>query len=113
MVFSIINGIGAVVALSLGLLSLKHKAKVNRLFFFCCLITSLWFLLWCILFNVKDEYKGVFIARLGYSVIVFIPPVFYHFVLEVLKKKEKLTLYILYSFTGIFLISIWSSMIYL
>jgi len=72
--------------------------------------TFIWQGSWAVLFNVKDPVLANLIVRIGYSSIIFLPPVFYNFLIDLLEVKgwERRFSYSLYGISSIFLIALWS-----
>jgi signal transduction histidine kinase len=68
---------------------IRHQNKAQRLYGALCIATCFWQGVWTALFaNVPHSVLPLWI-KIGYSGIVFIPPVFYHFVVEFSLKETK------------------------
>jgi two-component system NtrC family sensor kinase len=109
-IYSIPTLATALLSLGLGLFILgrNSKSKLNWTFASWCLLTSYWQSCWTILFNVSSVQTAESVARYGYSGIIFIPIVFFHFVVEFTKAdQQRLLSYLFYTLGGIFLLSTW------
>jgi len=89
---------------------LKSRAEAYLTFAGVCLCTAYWQGAWVFLFNVQDAAVATTIARIGYSGIVFIPFVFFHFIsVYTNSKNRKKTIALCYVTALIFLVLLWSS----
>ncbi len=87
---------------------------MNRTFSLWCFLTAYWQGSWTILFNLNEIQVAERLARIGYSGIIYIPIVFFHFIVEFTKNESKRRLSnLFYVVGGFFLISLWSSNVYL
>ena len=96
---SIPTFITALLSLGLGIfiLARNRTSKLNWTFAAWCFLTFYWQTCWTILFNVQDLFVADLLARLGYSGIIFIPIVFFHFVVEFTKAgRERFLSYLFY-----------------
>ncbi len=95
----------------LGLYVFFHdlKSPTNRLFAIWCFLTFHWQISWTVLFNVSDKNIALILAKIGYSGIVFLPILWYHFVNSDLKHWEVEKRIILWGYLAsvLFLSSIW------
>lgn len=101
----------ALLALALGFFVLAHNPRslLNRTFSLWCFLTAYWQASWTVLFNVDDVAAAELLARLGYSGIIFIPIVFFHFVVEFSKcEDERRLCHLFYALGAVFLITIWA-----
>lgn len=102
----------ALLSFGLGVFILAKNAtsRINLTFASWCLLTCYWQVCWTVLFNVEDQVVAERIARLGYSGIIFIPIVFFHFVAEfVASRRAKFFVYFCYAAGGLFFIAIWTT----
>jgi two-component system NtrC family sensor kinase len=88
--YSIPTLLTAILSFVLGLfvLARNRKSGLNVTFASWCFLTAYWQTCWTLLFNVEDARTAVVLARLGYSGIIFIPIVFFHFVFEFTKIER-------------------------
>jgi len=110
--YSIPTLFSAVLSFLLGLfiLSKNWKSVLNRTFALWCFLTTYWQGIWTVLFNIHDLQVAEKLARLGYSGIIFIPIVFFHFVVAFTKNEGKQRLsYFFYILGGLFAISLWTT----
>ena len=99
--------------LGLFVLARDNRSKLNRTFATWCFLTAYWQACWTILFNIDDVKIAEKIARLGYSGIIFIPIVFFHFVVEFAKTKSwKPFVFFSYGLGAVFVIATWSGSIF-
>jgi len=109
-VYSIPTLATALLSFGLGvfILGRNSKSKLNWTFASWCFLTCYWQSCWTVLFNLKDPQYAELLARLGYSGIIFIPIVFFHFVVEFIKgAQQRFLSYLFYSLGGMFLLSTW------
>lgn len=114
--YSILPLLSSTLFLSLGLFCyLKNrKSKINLSFALMCLSTFWWQGSWVVLFNIKDPHLASILVKIGYSGIIFIPITFYHFIIELLNRnEEKKIVWLSYGLGIIFLISLWSSNLFI
>ncbi len=108
-------GVTAVTYLILGVwIIARHKNKAQRLYGALCLVTCFWQGVWVALFSNLDK-QSLFVGlRIGYSGIVFIPAIFYHFIAE-FTQAENRQRWIKWSYfsSGLFLVLIWTSTAFL
>ena len=110
--YSIPTFITALLSLGLGIFILARNptSKLNCTFATWCLLTFYWQTCWTILFNVQDRFVADLLARFGYSGIIFIPIVFFHFVVEFTKaRSERFLSYLFYILGGVFATSVWTT----
>ena len=111
-IYSIPTLATALLSLGLGLFILgrNSKSKLNWTFASWCLLTCYWQTCWTVLFNVHNLQAAESLARLGYSGIIFIPIVFFHFVVEFTKaERARLFSYVFYVLGGLFFVSVWQT----
>src|SRR3989338_2239322 len=65
----------------------NHKNKVQLLYGVLCIATCFWQGIWIALFSNVTETALYFWLKVGYSGIVLIPPIFYHFIIEFTQKE--------------------------
>jgi len=88
----------------------NRKSLVNFTFALLCLATFWWQFSWFILFNTTSESLAVYIVKIGYTGIIFIPIVFFHFFVSFLKaKKDKWLVFLSYSLGLIFVLLLWTT----
>lgn len=106
----------AVLALLLGgfVLSKNLKSSVNRSFALLCLETFWWQACWFAIYYAGADAQKDLIVRAGYSLILFIPFTYYHFVVQFLRLKKEMGRVRLFYFIGIFwLILLWTTNIFI
>lgn len=111
--YSLPTFVTVLLSLGLGLFILARnvRSKLNRTFSSWCFLTAYWQTCWTFLFNVRDPEVADFLARLGYSGIIFIPIVFFHFVVEFANAENKRLLSRLFYLVGaIFLVAVWGGL---
>lgn len=104
--------ITVLLSLSLGIFvfAQSKRSRVNQTFALWCFLTAYWQACWVFLFNTDDVRIADTLARLGYSGIIFIPIVFFHFVFEFVNNvRQRWLVYLCYILGGIFLVSVWNS----
>ena len=71
----------SLLALSLGLFVYSHnrKSNINISFALLCLCTFGWQFSWFILFNITRQEFALYLVKIGYLWIIFIPAVFFNF----------------------------------
>ena len=102
----------AILSLILGLFVLgrNKKSSVNWTFAAWCFLTFYWQACWTLLFNVRDIEIARLLARLGYSGIIFIPIVFFHFVVTFTEdQKWRRLSFLFYSLGVAFLVLNWAT----
>jgi two-component system, NtrC family, sensor kinase len=110
--YSIPTLLTACLSLLLGLfiLSKNSQSPLNRTFAVWCFLTTYWQGIWTVLFNIHNLQVADRLARLGYSGIIFIPIVFFHFVVTFTNNERKRKVsYFFYILGGIFTISVWTT----
>ncbi|MFA5358267.1 MAG: ATP-binding protein [Patescibacteria group bacterium] len=92
----------------------NNKSKINISFLFLCFVTFWWQFSWFVLFNFNTASYSTdivnFIVKIGYSGIVLIPVIFFHFFVFLLKSNkrvDKFLLYFSYLITIAFEAAIW------
>jgi two-component system, NtrC family, sensor kinase len=102
----------ATISLFLGLFVIgkNKKASLNWSFAVWCFLTFYWQACWTLLFNVRNEETALLLARLGYSGIIFIPIVFFHFVVAFTQDtKSRRLSYLFYALGVTFLVLNWGT----
>ena len=100
----------AILSFFLGLFVLgrNKKASLNWTFASWCFLTCYWQACWTLLFNVSDTEIARLLAGLGYSGIIFIPIVFFHFVVAFTEDPKRRRLSLLFYSLGVaFLVLDW------
>jgi len=89
----------------------NKESNTNKCFMFLCLATFIWQFSWFILFSSMFKGLNTTIINIGYSGIIFIPIVYYHFLATFLNRQKKESLLINFSyFAGlIFLYLLWGT----
>lgn len=106
----------AVFALLLGsfVLSKNPRSSVNRSFALLCLETFWWQACWFTIYYAGTDAQKDLIVRVGYSLILFLPFTYYHFVVEFLHLKREMVWVRRFYFVGIFwLFLLWASKIFI
>jgi len=109
-IYSIPTLATALLSFGLGIFILgrNRQSKLNWTFATWCFLTCYWQSCWTALFNLNDLRTAELLARMGYSGIIFIPIVFFHFVVEFTKGgQERFLSYLFYALGGMFLLSTW------
>jgi signal transduction histidine kinase len=87
----------------------RSRTEANLTFAGVCICTAYWQGAWVLLFNVKDATFAEHVARIGYSGIIFIPFVFFHFISVFTNSCNKRILGLGYGTAIVFLIVLWST----
>ncbi|NBV07104.1 MAG: response regulator [Proteobacteria bacterium] len=84
--------IGAFYFLALGILVLwKSKDKnLSLVFFFLCITAFMWQLTFSLLYRTKNYETGLLAVKVGWSFILFLPTLFYHFLTILSGKKDEI-----------------------
>jgi two-component system NtrC family sensor kinase len=90
-------------------ISRNPKSIVNITFGGVCLCTAYWQGTWALLFNVEDPTLAMFLVRIGYSGIVFIPVIFFHFIATLTNLGDPRLVRLFYILGGAFLFTLWFS----
>jgi signal transduction histidine kinase len=86
----------------------RRKSKVHRLYGVFCLITALWQAIWILLFSPVPREAMDIALRCFYTGLVFIPAVFYHFIMEFSgQEPRRRWLYATYLICAILAVSTW------
>jgi len=94
-------------------ISRNPRSIVNLTFAAGSFSTTYWQGTWAVLFNIEDPNLALLIVKIGYSGIIFIPVVFFHFIDSFTRSGEK-RLVVLFYIVGItFLIFLWFSNLYI
>jgi two-component system, CAI-1 autoinducer sensor kinase/phosphatase CqsS len=112
--YSIAPLVSSVLFLLLCFFIVQHRFKsLNLTYAFFTFLTAWWQGSWAVLFNVHDPKLADFIVRVGYSGITFLPVAYYHFVVELLKLKDRRKLVLFsYGIAIVFLLLLWNSNLY-
>lgn len=104
--------ISAVLFIAAGLfVYLKNpNGRNNKLFLLLCLVTFTWQFSWFFLFQVDDPNEGLPLIKIGYTGIIFIPIIFYHFFISFLGlPKERRLIPVAYFSGFLFLLTLYTS----
>lgn len=86
----------------------RHRSDVQRLYGTLCLATCFWQSVWMVLFLSLPKDLLYLWLKIGYSGIVFIPAIFYHFIAEFThKEKRESWIRISYILSASFVALIW------
>src|SRR4051812_48216815 len=89
---------------------IRQKNKVQKLYGTLCLATCFWQGIWTALFSNVSPVAVFLWLKVGYTGIVLIPPIFYHFIIEFTRKEEKSRwLQGFYVTSLVFIVLIWFS----
>jgi len=82
------NALVAIYAVSLGAFVLfsDPKAEKNRLCFLLTLATSVWLSGYAVVYSLTDPSKIYFFCKMGHTAATYVTPIFYYFLLAVLKN---------------------------
>lgn len=95
LVASIFLGYGVFVACTQGF------TRVGTSFFVLCMTSTVWQGTWAVLFQVRDPHLAMFLVKLGYLLILFLPTSLYHLLTEIsLKENERRFVYLSYAVAG-------------
>ena len=110
LIYSIFPFLVAVYFLLIGFFVFIKGKKKNLVlpFSLLCLVTFIWQGSWTILFQIQNIKIAVFIAKIGHIGIIFLPVLYYHFVISILNKKDRF-LPVLYFICFTFLILLFST----
>jgi len=106
----------AVLALLLGsfVLSKNPKSPMNRSFALLCLETFWWQACWFAIYYAGTDAQKDLIVKVGYSLILFIPFTYYHFVIQFLDLKREMVWVRRFYLIGIFwLIILWATKVFI
>lgn len=96
--------------LGIFIVSKNRTSRLHWTFFFWCFLTAFWQGIWTVLFNIDSPEVANELVRLGYSGIIFIPIVFYHFVVEFTHSESRRALSRWFYACGAgFLLSVWTT----
>ena len=82
----------------------RSDQKLNGLFALLSLSVALWSFGNGVMYCTKDPIRGIWFSRLGFAGVVFIPTLFYHFMLEFLHLEQKIFLRTIYAVSFCFLL---------
>ncbi|MEN8252592.1 MAG: histidine kinase N-terminal 7TM domain-containing protein [Patescibacteria group bacterium] len=92
-------------SVSLGILVfVNNKKKVNLIFFLFSLAIALWAFLQAFWMTIDNYDEALFFGRLMVVPVIFIPVLYFHWVLIFLQKKATKRLIVAYTMTGIFVL---------
>lgn len=114
--YSISPFLCAVFALLLGsfVLSKNPKSSVNRSFALLCFETFWWQACWFGIYYAGTDAQKDLIVKVSYSLILFIPFTYYHFVVRFLNLEKEMVWVRRFYFVGIFwLILLWTTNIFI
>ncbi|MCE3255633.1 MAG: his Kinase domain protein [Rickettsiaceae bacterium] len=105
--FSLLPAIVACYFLFVGFFVIKQNknSPLAKVFFALCLTTFMWQFIWAILFQVKNEIVGFYLAKLGWVFILFLPTTLYHF-LAILSGRNDELKRVYYSYALSFLLAL-------
>ncbi len=90
----------------------KNKNRAQRLYGALCVAICLWQGIWVLAFSELPSQAMDLGIRIGYTGIVFIPSIFYNFVLEFASvKKDKAWLFLSYLTSSVLAILIWTGIL--
>lgn len=107
MVFSIIPSFVACYFLFIGVFVLKQNRnnRLARILFLVCFVTFAWQFAWSILFQSTEFDNVLILAKIGWSFILFLPTILYHFLTLLSEKKDEIKkVFYSYCFSSILLI---------
>ncbi|MFT5083237.1 MAG: two-component system CAI-1 autoinducer sensor kinase/phosphatase CqsS [Lentisphaeria bacterium] len=83
--YSVLPAVIACVFLFYGLYVVSNKGinRVSTSFLILCIATFFWQFLWAVLFQVEDRASSIFLIKLGWLLILFLPTALYHFLTEI------------------------------
>lgn len=89
---------------------IHHKNKIQMLYGMLCVATCFWQGIWAVLFTKLDQTLLYLCLKIGYTGIVFVPAVFYHFIAE-FTQQEKHSKWLRWAYVAstIFVVLIWVS----
>jgi len=92
----------------------RQRSRAQRLYGFLCITTCLWQATWAIVFAHLSPEQSTFWIRVCFTGIVFIPAVFYHFIVEFTSPgTESNPLLVTYLFSTLLAVSVWIDGIFL
>lgn len=83
------------------------KSSLNLIFGAACFLTAYWQVTWAVLFNLTDPVLALLFIKIGYSGIIFIPIVFFHFIATFTNSRDQKYAALLYSLGVVFIIFLW------
>ena len=82
------------------------SSKLNLFYFLTCLSTTIWIISYSFMYASYDESKALFLARIGYAGVVFIPTFLYNFTITFLSlNRKKSTIFSIYLISIFFLLA--------
>ncbi|MGD8569650.1 MAG: ATP-binding protein, partial [Gammaproteobacteria bacterium] len=81
---------------------LKSESRTKLPFVALCFLTVVWQLSWTVLFNIDNKALATAIIKFGYSGIIFIPLVYYHFIIRFCGRGSN-SIKLVYAIGGVFL----------
>jgi two-component system CAI-1 autoinducer sensor kinase/phosphatase CqsS len=90
--FSVLPGVISITFLVYGILVVAAKG-INRIttsFLILCVATFFWQFTWAVLFQAEDPEVAVYLIRIGWLLILFIPSAIYHFLVEVSRYRDEM-----------------------
>lgn len=79
---------GLFLGYGLYVLAAKGFNRISLCFFALCLTTFFWQATWAVLFQVRDPFWADALVRLGYLLIIFLPTILYHFLVEIANQPR-------------------------
>lgn len=115
-IFSIPPFVISFLSLSLGLFVFMKNKKMsqNRAYFLLAISLFVWLFFASILSSLNNENLAIFISKMAFVGVTFIPITFYHFVISFLGFEEQRNLSNLFYVLGrVFILALFSSNLYL
>jgi signal transduction histidine kinase len=92
----------------------RHRNKVQGLYGALCIVTCFWQGIWAALFSHVDQNVLYVSLKAGYSGVVFIPAIYYHFVAEFTQQQNRLWwVRCGYIVSSVFAVLIWSGTLFI
>lgn len=77
------------VAYGLSVVCTKGFTRIGTSFFALCITSAVWQGTWAVLFQVRDPQVALFLVKLGYLLILFLPTSLYHFLCEISERTSE------------------------
>lgn len=103
--YSILPAVVASIFVAYGLFVVGTKGftRIGTSFFALCITSAVWQGTWAVLFEVRDPQVALFLVKLGYLLILFLPTSLYHFLAEISEcSGERYWVYRSYGLATIF-----------
>lgn len=93
---------------------LRRKSKIQTLYGIFCLATCLWQGVWTALFSGLPPHLLYFWMKLGYTGILFLPSVLYHFIMEFTQQENRPRwLYTIYAISTLNAVFMWMGTVFI